>query len=163
MWHLYSWKSWSFSKLAQASDLCLAPTCPTESRSTLHRSSSPDSPSVLQSSWKSNWDSGTSFIHLTFRLIGLYFLFYVHIHHFLRSEQLPVAVLSIPNLTCMLSLAEGNSPTPHQKMSLLNQKIKIQAEGGALQTQSPSHMYRGPQVMTEQDYLKESLLSPKGN
>ncbi len=49
-------------------------------------------------------------------------------------------VLSTLNLTHALSSAGGNSPTPHPETSQLNQNIQIQAEGGALQTVTITHV-----------------------
>ncbi len=62
---------------------------------------------------------------------GLYFLFFTAISISSIFSGLNGVESSLPTLrlTCVLSLAGGNTPTPHPEMSQLNQNIKIQAEG----------------------------------
>ncbi len=51
-------------------------------------------------------------------------------------------VLSTLGLTCMLSSAWGSAVTPHPDSSRDDQNIKIQAESGALQTVTTTHVQR---------------------
>ncbi len=103
--------------------------------------------------------SRTSFICLLFHLTRAisFSLRNVRTHNFLLSERHPVAALrGALNLTCTLSFAGGNAPPIHLETSQRNQNNKIQAEGvsiHSLQTQSPSHIYWGPEVMIEQYYI----------
>ncbi len=73
-----------------------------------------------------------------FTSVGLYFFFFTTTSAFAIFALLIMSscyVLSTAIVACMLSFAGRNALTPHPEMSQLQQKI--QAEGRALQTQSP--------------------------
>ncbi len=82
---------------------------------------------------------------------GLYLLFAVAMSAYVILHQ--VALLSIDSHTCVLSLSGGNTHISHPETSRPNKNIKLQAEGEALHTQLSAHMYRGPEVTIEQDYI----------
>ncbi len=55
---------------------------------------------------------------------------YIHICNFLWSSWHPVAVLcGALSLTCAMSWAGTNAPTPHPETTRRNQNLKVQAEG----------------------------------
>ncbi len=53
----------------------------------------------------------------------------------------------------ILRICWGKHTHSPQEMSQQDQNIKIQAEGGALQTQLLLHRYRGSEVMTKPNYF----------
>ncbi len=96
-------------------------TCPTESRLTLCHSSSPASPSVLESSWKSNWDSLSFWSELCLLDVSphqgyLSFSFCFCIHNLFQSELHSVVMfypLSTSPACC--HWLEETHPLPNQK------------------------------------------------
>ncbi len=116
-------------------------------RKQANSTSSPASPSVLQSKVKAKLrftlilEQTLSACH--FASLGLYFLFfqcYVCICNFLQPEWRPVAVFYLLSTSPASFRFLEDSPTRNVPTK---QKHQNPGEGEALQTHSPPHMYRG--------------------
>ncbi len=108
---------------------------------------------------------GLSFIYSPFHLAKTIFPFlhcYVRIRNFLRSERCPVAVFHCAlNLICALSPTAGNAPTTLPEIFRAapetSKTSKYWQRASCFHSQSPPHIYRGPEMLIEQHYFCISL------